>query len=69
MNEDPKIAYLLDIKNSCIAAMGEVVSIINDIESWGIKDSCVNILEELVNIYNKADSLECEVTHSYKGKK
>ena len=69
MNEDPKIAYLLDIKSSCIAAMGEILHIIDGIESWGIKDHCINIIEELVNIYNKADSLEWEVTRNYRGEK
>ena len=69
MDKDRIVTYLLDIKNSCIAAMGEIINMINGPVDWGIKDSCVNVLEELVNIYNKADSLEWEVTRNYRGEK
>jgi len=63
MEERIEIAYIQDIKNSCISAIGELIDLASSSEKWSTKDTCMNVIEELLNIYNKVDELEFNLTH------
>jgi len=68
MKEEIEMAYIQDIKNSCIFTIGELIDLAKNGKSWQDKNICIEVVKRLADIYWKADVLEFNLTHFWKKK-